>query len=172
MAASNFLSYVVSIEYFIYLSILSVAGHNNVKSKRCWEKTLDQVIPTKELLKNVRIVTEQPMNNVPREPLKVRRALFQSNSSLNQGVQSPMLLKGSMKENSSKHPINDSSDTIHSSSSSRGNDNQDEISCVGSAIRYVLMTTTSYWSTRFVVLVAAQMRDDALFFVVNVYISE
>ena len=37
-------------------------------------------------LKNVRVVAEQPTDNAPSESLKVGRALFQPNTSSNQGV--------------------------------------------------------------------------------------
>ncbi|KAJ8433986.1 hypothetical protein Cgig2_012679 [Carnegiea gigantea] len=97
-------------------------------SRKSWIK-MSQLKGAMRTLENVRIVAKQPTDNASAESPKVRRALFQSNSSLNQGVydicliknsnsyflystilvgRSPMLLKGNMEENSSKHPINGS----------------------------------------------------------------
>ncbi|KAJ8436179.1 hypothetical protein Cgig2_010423 [Carnegiea gigantea] len=85
-------------------------------------------------LKSARVVAEQPTNNAPLESSKVRRALFQSNTSRNQVGRSPMLLKGSVVENSSRRPINDSSGMMHSPSSSKRNGNQEILAIQGMTI--------------------------------------
>ncbi|KAJ8426767.1 hypothetical protein Cgig2_010199 [Carnegiea gigantea] len=74
---------------------------------------------------NPAVPTKAETDNAPPESSKVQRALFDSNTSLNQVSRSPMLLKGLVEENSFKCSINGSSDTVHSSASSKRNDQLD-----------------------------------------------